>query len=453
MRRNNILPIAALLAAVGCGSDSGTGTPGFSYTLQPVAASVSVGQDSAAPLGITVMRGTDVITGSRLSYSSADYRVAAVDSLGRVVGLAGGATTITVRLGNAKVDIPVTVRPHPADTIELTVLSGPAGGLKSVRADTGTFYALPADPATSRLRAVVKVGNDTVFCNYCVAKTPARTMRMVRFVSLDTNLARVSNATNPTLQAATDLSGRVTPRDTARAGVRFVLEVPGDSAPGRKWKDTVLVKLLLRPLDSLRIRPDSNLFPTTNGTGLQKQVYPFSDSVQANVAAAGSTNFIAGLDFLSRVQDLPLPATPGTPGAVRWIVARVTGPDGDPTVRRPSLPNVTWESANTSYLSINAAGAVTGRCAFIGGDCPTTGSTVLTCASTSGTMPAAFGGVGTYAIPSCVGVPPIPMPGAFCTSASALDISSTCTVYIRATAIDPVTGKVLRTLYRINIRR
>ena len=453
MRCTKIFPLLSLLGAIGCGSDSGPGSPGFSYTLQPAIASVALGQDSTVALGVTVTRGTDVITSPRLSYSSADYRIATVDSIGRVTGLAGGSTTITVRLGASSIGVPVTVRARPATRVELTVLSGPAGGLKSVSADTGTFFALPADPATSRLRAVVAVGTDTVFCNYCVAKTPARVQRIVRFVSLDTTLARVSNANNPLLQTSTDTSGRVTPRDTSAAGVRIVMEVPGDSSAGGKWKDTVLVKLLLRPLDSLQIRPDSNLFPTANGTGLVKQIYPFSDLVQANIAAASNTNFIAGLDFLSRVQDLPNPATPGTPGAVRYIVARVTGPDGDPLVRRPSLPNVFWESANPSYLTVNAAGAVTGRCSYIGGDCPTTGSSVLTCMSTGGSMPAAFGGIGTYSIPSCSPAVLIPMPGAFCTGNSAADISSTCTVYIRATAIDPVTGKQLRALYRINMRR
>jgi hypothetical protein len=411
---------------------------------------VAVGQDSSAALGVTVTRGTDAITGARLSYASGDYRIATVDSLGRVTGVAGGTTSITVRLGETSVEVPVTVRPRPATLVELTVLSGPAGGLKAVRADTGTFYALPADPATSRLRGVVMVGTDTVFCNYCAPKTPARVQRMVRFVSLDTTLARVSNANNPQLQTSTDTTGRVTPLDTSSAGVRIVMEVPGDSAAGGKWKDTVLVKLSLRPLDSLRIRPDSNLFPTANGTGLQKRIYEDADFEQANVRAAASTNFIAGLDFLSRVQDLPNPATPNTPGAVRWIVARVEREGGDPLVRRPALPNVSWESANPGYLSVNAAGAVVGRCAFIGGDCPTTGATVLTCASTGGQMPAAFRGNGTYLIPGCP-PPGIPMPGAFCTSTSSTDLSSMCTIWIRATAIDPVTGKQLRGLYRINI--
>ena len=57
--RNLILPILALVGALGCGSDSGTGVPKFAYTIQPAAATVAIGQDSTAPLGIPVMRCTD----------------------------------------------------------------------------------------------------------------------------------------------------------------------------------------------------------------------------------------------------------------------------------------------------------------------------------------------------------------------------------------------------------
>ena len=453
MRRFKLLPLVALLGAIACGDDSGTSSPGFQYTLAPAAPTLSIAQDSTMSVGISVTRGTDAVTGARISYSSSDYRIATVDSIGRVTARASGSATITARLGNSSVQIPVTVRARPATLVELTVLTGPAGGFKNVVADTGTFYALPADPATSRLRGVVMVGTDTVFCNYCAPKTPnPRVQRMVRFVSLDPAKARVSNANNPLLQTSTDTSGRVTPLDTSATPVRIVMEVPGDSGIAAKWKDTVLVKFSLRPLDSLRIRPDSNLFPTTNGTGLQKQIYPNADNTAANVVASANTNFIAGIDFLARVQDIPAPPATALP-APRFIVARIVAPGGDPLVRRPSLPNVLWETANADYLNVNAAGAVTGKCAFIGGNCPTAGASVLTCTATGSRMPQAFGGLGTYSIPSCSPAVNIPMPGAFCTSTSSTDLSSTCTVYIRATAIDPVTGKVMRTLYRINIRR
>jgi hypothetical protein len=422
----------------------------MTYTLEPAAASLSIAQDSSMLLAINVKRaGTDTtIKGSRLEYSSADYSIATVDGTGLVTAVRGGSTTITARLGEAKVDVPVTVRARPATSVELTILTGPAGLLKSVSADTGTFYALPADPQTSVLRAVVRVGNDTVFCNYCAPRptgTPPRVFRQVRFVSLNPAIATIGNANNPTLQTSTDTTGRIIASDTTSVGVRFVLEVPADGKA-----DTVLVKFRLRPIDSLGVRPDSVFLPTANGTGLSKTIYPNSDNTQANVRAASTTNFVVGLTFLSQVQNPPLAATPTVPSAIRFIPSRLTG---SVLVARPSLPNVTWESANTDYLDVNAAGAVTAKCAQIGGNCSATGSTVLTCAANAGTMPAAFVGIGTYTVPSCTPAKTIPFPGALCTSNSTTDISSSCTIWVRASANDQVTGKLLRSLYRVNIGR
>jgi hypothetical protein len=447
MHRLSGLALVGLLVANGCGSDSSTGVPPVGYTLEPVTTSLSIGQDSSATLAINVRRaGTDTtIKGSRLLFASGDYNIATVDGAGVVTAIRGGTTAIKVTLGDATASVPVTVRARPATSVELTILTGPAGGLKSVDADTGTFYALPADPLTTRLKAVVKVGNDTVFCNFCTVKTPGRVMRTVKFVSLNPALATITNAGNPMLQTSTDTTGKITALDTTIAGVRFVLEVPSDNKA-----DTVLVKFSLRPIDSLGVRPDSNFFPTTNGTGLQKMIYPNADAVQANVKAASTTNFIVGLDFLSRVTNPPAPATPGTPGAVRFIPSRLYGVA---TVLRKSVPNVTWESANTDYLDINAAGSVTGKCAAIGGICLATGSAVLTCNSNAGAMPAAFLGAGTYSIPSCSPAKNIPMPGALCTSASATDLFANCTVWVRASANDQVSGRLMRSFYRINIGR
>jgi hypothetical protein len=45
------------------------------------------------------------------------------------------------------------------------------------------------------------------------------------------------------------------------------------------------------------------------------------------------------------------------------------------------------------------------------------------------------------------------MPGAFCTTKSSSDLSSTCTIWIRASADDKVTGNHMQSLYRINIGR
>jgi hypothetical protein len=445
MHRSIVRTIAGLALLAGCGDESTPAAP-FSYTLTPTTPTISVGQDSTRPLLVDVMRsGTDTtIKNVLFEYRSADYSIASVDNLGNVLGIRAGTTTINVRMGGTSVDVPVTVVPHPATFIDLTILTGPAGGLKSVSADTGTFYALPADPGTSRLKAVVRVGNDTVFCNYCTVKTPSRVMRQVVFRSLDTTLATISNYFSPLIQASTDTSGRITARDTTSVGVKFVLEVPADNLA-----DTVLVKFKLRPLDSLALRPDSNFFPTTNGTGLQKQIYPNADNVQANVKAAGTTNFIVGLTFVSRVQDPPA-AGSGTLPTPRFIPSRLFGP---PTVFRKSVPNIVWQSANTDYLDINAAGAVVGKCAAIGGSCSAAGASVLTCASSGTAMPQTFAGVGSYSIPSCNPPKVIPMPGAFCTTNSATDLSSSCTIWVRATAIDQVTGNTLRSLYRVNIGR
>jgi hypothetical protein len=448
MLRLSVPALVGVIVLAACDSDSTTGAAPATYTLEPASSSISLGQDSSVALVINVKRaGTDTtIKGARPTYASRDYSIATVDGTGLITGMRGGTTTIRVSLADATIDVPVTVRARPATSVELTILTGPAGGLKSVDADTGSFYALPADPLTTRLKAVVRVGNDTVFCNFCPVKTPARVLRVVRFVSLNPALATISNAASPTLQASTDTSGKITALDTTSTGVRFVLEVPSDNKA-----DTVLVKFLLRPIDSLGVRPDSNFFPAIPpSVGLQKMIYPNADVTQANVKAASTTNFIIGLDFLSRVQNPPAPATPNTPGAVRFIPSRLFGP---PTVFRKSVPNVTWESANTDYLDVNAAGAVTGKCAAIGGICLATGSAPLTCAANAGTMPAAFLGLGTYSIPSCSPAKVIPMPGALCTSTSSTDLSSSCTVWVRATAIDQVTGRQLRSLYRVNIGR
>ncbi len=456
MRRFRFLSLLGLAAAVACGDDSRTGPPA-SYSLAATNTNLSIAQDSNATLDVNVTRaGTDTtIKQARLRFSSADPRIATVDSVGKITGISGGSTTINVKVANASLDVPVTVRARPATSIELTLLTGAAGGLRGAVGDTiGNFHALPADPATTRLKGVVKVGNDTVFCNYCTIKNPARVMRPVRFLSLDPELATITNLSNPIAQDTSGTAARITAFDTSSAHMMFVMEVPGDSNDaGRRWKDTVKVNFTLRPIDTLTIRPDSTFFPTANGTGLQKQIYPNANTEQANVVAASTTNFIAGLDFLAKVQDIPQVPGRSTPNP-RFIPVRLVG---DVTVRRPSLPAVTWESANTNYLSVNAAGAVVGQCAQIGGNCLATGSRVLRCDDTQGSMPATFNGRGNYRIPSCFdaeGDPiEIPMPGAFCTTNSTSDLSSTCTVWIRARATDPATNKLLTQLYRINIRR
>jgi hypothetical protein len=199
----------------------------------------------------------------------------------------------------------------------------------------------------------------------------------------------------------------------------------------------------------LRIRPDSAFFPSTNGLqGLQYRIWPNSDTVQANIIQGTTTNFNAGVTFLSRIQPLPTSFGGSNPNAQFIPIT----PTGAVTAKRANLPEVVWESANVQYLTINAAGAVVAPCAFIGGVCPAAGSAVLTCNSNSGAMPATFLGQGNLTIPNCVPTKTIPMPGAFCSTTSSTDLTAVCTVWIRATAIDQATGKILRRLYRINVR-
>jgi hypothetical protein len=443
MRYTGFLSLLCLAAAVGCSDDDPIGTLNRQYSLAPPAQAVSVGQDSTTALGVRLVRdGTDTLSNVRLLYNSGDVDIARVDVNGNVTGLSGGTAVITVSGPGTSLDVPVEVRPWPATSVQLSVMSGPAGGLLATQHDTGTFYALPAHPATARLRALVVRNNDTLFCNYCATKTPARVLRLVRLVSLDPTKATVANASDPTVQSAT--VGEVTAQDTTSDGVRIVLEVPGDD-----MADTVLVRLKLRPIDTLRARPDSAFFPSNNGNqGLQYRIWPNSDTIQANIIQATTTNFNAGITFLSRVQ--PLPNFGGSNPSATFIAIT---PLGNVNARRANLPLVAWESANTAYLQINAAGAVVAPCASIGGNCPSAGSSVLNCNSNAGTMPADFAGQGNYTIPNCVPTKNIPYPGALCTTNSTSDLFSICTIWIRATATDQATGKILRRLYRINVRR
>src|SRR6188768_1449103 len=125
MRRLSGRTLVGLLVALGCGSDSTTGVAPMSYTLEPVTTSIGVGQDSSITLSINVRRaGTDTtIKGARLNYVSADYNIATVDGTGLVTGIRGGSTTIKASLGDASVDVPVTVRAHTATSVELTILT------------------------------------------------------------------------------------------------------------------------------------------------------------------------------------------------------------------------------------------------------------------------------------------------------------------------------------------
>jgi hypothetical protein len=465
MRAFRFLPLLGAIALSGCGSDSPTEPP-FSYVIETLTPTLSVAQDSTVALALTVRRtgGDSAVTLAtpRISYQSSNLDVAFVDSLGQITGRAGGTANIIARAAasNDSLIVPVTVRARPVTSIEFRVLSGPAGGLLPSVVDTGTFYALPGEGNTARLAAVLKVGQDTVFCNYCaprVAPSPPRLHRRVIFRSLDTARASVTNANNP---ATPDTSGKVIARDTtsstdATQRVAFVLEIPGDGK-----SDTVYVRLLLRPIDSLIVRPDSATLPSPTSGALGWRVYPNADTTAANVVQNTVLNFAAGVTFRSVIQPLPVPPATALPARTQVNVFS-TG-----TLRRAILPIVFWESANTDYLTIGQSGGVTAKCAFITAtNCRKvtsgTGTTaVLTCNSTGPAMPQAFSGIGSYTVPGCVPTKTItPFPGALCTditSASGVapaDLSATCSIWIRARATDPATNKALSRLYRINIRR
>ncbi len=514
MRRSAFIAMLCVSVAWGCGDNpyvTDTVASPSVYTITTPTVEVRVGQDSLISLynfGLRVIRnGTDTIPGPdttrqrlpRLSFVVDDISIAYIDynsdgQFGWIRGVKPGTTTLHVSGYNEEISFPITVTARPATSVILRVLSGPAGGLISVanRRDTGTFFALPTDRLSSRLEGLVLVGTDTVFCNYCAIKTgtAARIQRTVVFRSLSPELAFVSNAADPTKQRLsgsteinTDTVGRVTVFDTSSTPVMIVMDVPGDAR-----SDTVYLKFALRPIDTLRIMPDSLDVPATDvdDLGTDRIQYPGSETLGI-ATQSGNTNYVVRAEFRSFVRRLPLP--PST--SVQDTVALSIRNTGNVTVFRPNVPFVTWESALDSYLTINAAGAIVGPCAFLNGEtclAPTSrpdppgavtaaqalqiarDSLVIKCVDNGRRLPGTFtngnpigspilfDGDGILSFPNCplVGAipgPNIPMPGAFCSTASSTDFSSTCTIWIRATAVDPATGKQLRDRFRVEVRR
>jgi hypothetical protein len=405
-----------------------------------------------------------------------DSEIAIVSTYGIVRGLKPGRTTVRASGYDQDVEFNIDVTPYRATTVRLSVASGPAGGLLPTKLDTGTFYALPADRFSSILEGLVLVGDDTVFCSRCAIKNPARVMRLVHFRSLNPEIATISNASDPFAQRVSgstlrnvDTVGRVTAFDTTSTPVGFVMEVPGD-----ELADTAWITFALRPVDAIRIRPDSGDFPPNriDRIGTERRIYPNSDTVQGNFTQSNVVNFVAGIEYLFHVRRLPTaPST--SQQSFTTLPIRTTG---SVTVLRENLPIVAWESALPSYLQVQANGTalarLIGRCAFISTTCQAPSSQsvrnslVLNCAddgpqlpglNPNGTLaggePIAFGGDGNYSIPSCSPAKSIPMPGALCTSASSSDLSSFCTIWIRASIVDQATGNIVTDKYRINVRR
>jgi hypothetical protein len=365
MRRSKFILVLGVAMAVGCDEKdpSQVQNPNTYQIVPPLANSVSVRQDLTINLrdsGLVIVRnGTDTLPGNntttqkspRLSYFVENTDHALVDPYGVLRGLKPGQTTVRAVGYDQEIEFTVNVEEYKADLVRLTVASGPAGGLivPANQKDTGSFYALPSDRQSSILEGLILVGNDTVFCNRCAVKNPARVMRLVNFVSLNPAIATVSNAQNPFAQRAsgntlvnTDTTGRVRALDTTSTPVGFVLESPTDGI-----NDTVWVKFPLRPLDTLRIRPDSADFPPSDidDIGTERRVYPNSDTTAGNFSQSGVVNFAVGGDYLYRVVRLPNAPSTSNPSPT-WLTTNSSSTN--PETRRPNLPIIAWESAHLS---------------------------------------------------------------------------------------------------------
>ena len=501
MRRNILFAMLITGALTACGGDDEPSRP-FTYQLvAPTRGTVTVRQDRTISLrdsGLVIQRDDDFILpgnganpvsqpNPRLTFIVEDSDIALVDPFGIVRGIKPGITSVTAKGYDADVTFNVEVTPYKATEVILRVLTGPTGTLitpSSARPSSGIMYALPADRQSSVLEGLVLVGTDTVFCNRCNVKNAAaggpRVQRFVTFRSLNPAMATISNSADPFTQSTdatprrTDTTGRVTAFDTSSTPVKFVMESPGD-----EMADTVEITFQLRPIDRIIIDADSADFPPTviadlDDFGMVRRKYPFSDSLSGNFSFAATPAFAVRADYWFTVRR---PSNFGAQtNANPTHIRMLDDPDEGPEEYRPNRPIVDWLSALPSYLqlvpSANNKAVVTGPCNFISATCFSPASQavrdgmVLVCSDNeaqlpglnaggnpNGGSPLLFGGVGTYSIVNCVPPKTIPMPGAFCTTASSTDPTSFCTIWVRATTTDPATGAALVDLYRVNVRR
>jgi hypothetical protein len=409
-------------------------------------------------------------TGPTITFRSDDYSIANVSSRGLVTGVRGGSTIIRASVSGTTIEVPITVRPRPATRIELTFVDPLR---MDDRLTQDTIFAYPGDRASSQLRAVVMSGPDTVFCNRC-ANFDTRPQRFVEFISLDTTKILVTNTANPLLRP--DTTGRMYGRDTT----------PGTSTVGVVLRtndgleDTVQVHVKLRPIDSLEVRLDSLVDPEDDEDRIVYPSFRISLATGNDFAPAGIVGL--GVTFRSKVQDPPDLRT-GILPRPRWIAVLETG-----TGRRPNLPVVTWESANATYASVSTGGLVSGGRADV-----SNANLLLTCSynpatdPTPGVIASAFDGPSPptpplpvppaalpttaetnnfntqaresrYTIPGCSPAITFQMPGVVCTSAAQNpttnnDPNSFCQIWIRATAVDPVTGKILTDKALVTVTR
>ena len=449
MRRSAPFFLLGLVIAGGCSdSDKGGTGPGQSYDVQSTQTAITLLQDATHQLDVTVKRGDDVtIDKPVVSYSVDDYSIATVSSAGLVTAKKGGTTNVRAAFNGDTLVVPLTVTPRPATAISLT--------LNFTGKDSGTVGALPGFPGGTFLKAVVLAGTDTVYCNALACRDHAtRTQRLVEFVSLDTTKATISNASASTANKNT--RGQVNARDTSNAYVGFVLRVPADNLA-----DTVWLRFSLRPIDSITVRTDSF---TVAGTTTR---VAYSSNITRDSSIALGLNLINRLDSASSL------SSTGAPVRTRTNV----------TVTRPSLPRITWESANENYAVVDNQGRVTGlRSTWMPGlgsgtaarntsDEPSCDARVFKIAPTDTAyfydrvltpfpIPANYTpAVVATGCPATTGNPPVPtnVPanvarGVNCTSATAGPLAS-CTVVIRATITDPATGATRRAYFNVVVRQ
>ena len=333
VRRGVLLVGAAGIVVAGACSDSSgpVGKLTHDYALATKSdTGLTLTQDATYPLGVVLVRdGSDTIPNPSLSYIVDDYDVATVNASGVVTAKRGGSTTIRAAVHGDTVVIPITVVPRPITAVELTI--------NHSTQSEGTRFAFPGDGRTVFLKGVVKVGNDTVYCNALACPNHAtRLQRQVQFVSLDTTRATVANAFGTAAQL--NIRGQVTARDTSSAPVGIVLRVPSDSGVAPTWADTVFLRFSLRPVDSLIVRPDSFL-PTGSTTKIA-----YTSSVVAD------SSILLGVTLQNRTDSSYTINASGVPTRTAVVI----------NVARPTPPTIIWESANPNYAVVDNQGRVTG---------------------------------------------------------------------------------------------
>ncbi len=446
MRRSATIFLLGLALIAGCSDDDGGAGPGAVYDLSTTTANLTVGQDSSRQITVNVTRdGNVAITNPRITYTSDDLDIAAVNSTGLVTGKKGGSTIIRANFNGEVLEIPVTVTGRPATAVHLTV--------NFTGKDTDSVFALPGSGGSAFLRGVVLAGNDTVYCNALACTNHAtRTQRLVEFVSLDPAKAVIANATGTT--AALNARGQVTATDTSANFVGFVLRVPADNIA-----DTVYLKLRLRPVDSITVRPDSFTIAGTTDRAAYTRIVKRDSSI------------VLGVNMQSRSDSTYTLVAAGPRRTLQVL-----------TITRPNMPRVTWESANDNYAVVDNQGRVTGlRSTWFGGtnaltnDVPTCSAEVFKTSAVdvayrydrvltkfpipTNYTPAAVptGCPQTMPDPNNPTGPQIPtnIPvnahrGVNCVTGLTPE-TNYCTVVIRATVVDPATGNVERALYQVVI--